>query len=245
MHGWMRKLKSKTSAFLQCKEASQDDYTSRVTNEAASVERLSPSSNLVVSSSSSSLLSLSSSSALNIPASSSKAHLPVTTTLSSAARWSRKYDVVVCHSSVERDIEEATRLVAFLEVAPRCFRCFLWHRDSIPGAAIATELSRAIQDSHCKALLITPHFIQEGWCKYMVQQSLAAGPMSDRTIPLIQNLPHDQYPKVLQSVFYVDLSTNPDRGYKLVCSSVLKVLHDMVNTEKIVEVDRTRFDEDK
>ncbi|KAK0149845.1 Toll/interleukin-1 receptor domain-containing adapter protein [Merluccius polli] len=146
-------------------------------------------------------------------------HLPVGA-LTSAARWSRKYDVFVFNSSAETDVEEATRLVAFLEVAPRRFRCFLWHRDFSPGAAIPTELCRAMQDSHCTALLITPHFLQDGWCKYMMQQALASGPMSSSTIPLIRNLPRDQYPQVLQCFYYVDLSTNPDHGYKRVLLSV-------------------------
>ncbi|KAG7278496.1 hypothetical protein CRUP_004105 [Coryphaenoides rupestris] len=120
------------------------------------------------------------------------------------------------------DIEEAKRLVTFLEVEPRCFRCFLWHRDSSPGAALFSELCQAMQDSHCNALLITPHFLREDWCQYMVQQALVAGPMSNRTIPLIQNLPRAQYPPVLKCFWSVDLSRNPDRGYELVCSAVLK-----------------------
>lgn len=38
-------------------------------------------------------------------------------TLGSELRWKRKYDVFVCHSYAQRDIEEAGRLVSFLETA--------------------------------------------------------------------------------------------------------------------------------
>lgn len=153
---------------------------------------------------------------------SSHTWLPPAAILSSAARWSRKYDVFVCHSSTDTDIEEAKGLVTFLEATPRCFRCFLWHRDSSPGAAIFSELCQAMQDSHCTALLITPLFLCEEWCQYMLQQALVVGPMSNRTIPLIQNLPRAQYPPALKCLWFVDLSRNIDRGYELVCSALLK-----------------------
>lgn len=142
--------------------------------------------------------------------------------LSSPLRWSRKYDVYVCHSSVHTDTEEAVRLVSFLEASPRSLRCFLWHRDACPGAAVATELCQAVQDSHCRALLITPNFLQDNWCKYMMHQALSEGPMSNRIIPLIQNLSHPEYPQELKFVFYIDLSKNTHHGYTLVGKTVLQ-----------------------
>uniref|UniRef100_A0A8C2ZH72 TIR domain containing adaptor protein n=1 Tax=Cyclopterus lumpus TaxID=8103 RepID=A0A8C2ZH72_CYCLU len=141
---------------------------------------------------------------------------------SSLLRWSRKYDVVVCHSSVHSDIQEAVRLVSFLEASPRSLRCFMMQRDACPGGAISTELCQAVQDSHLRALLITPDFLQDDWCTYMMHQVLAEGPMSNRIIPLVQNLSHSQYPQELRFYFYIDLDRNPDRGYNLVNTTVLK-----------------------
>lgn len=140
--------------------------------------------------------------------------------LSSLLRWSRKYDVFVCHSSVQSDIEEAIRLVSFLEASPQCLRCFLWQRDTCPGGAIPTELCEAVQDSHLRAMLITPNFLQDDWCKYMMHQALAEGP--SRIIPLIHNLSHSQYPLELKFYFYTDLSKNPDQAYTRVNKTVLK-----------------------
>lgn len=142
--------------------------------------------------------------------------------LSSEMRWKRKYDLLLCHSLADSDIEEAKRLVSFLEASPRSLRCFLWQRDVCPGGAVSTEFCQAVQDSHLQALLITPNFLQDDWCKYMMHQALAEGPMSNRLIPLIQNLSHSQYPQELKFYFYINLNSNTDRGYDLINRTVLK-----------------------
>lgn len=141
--------------------------------------------------------------------------------LSSLLRGSRRYDVFVCHSSVEGDSEEAGRLVTFLEGSPHRLRCFLQHRDDCPGGATSTELCQAVQNSHLWALLITSNFLQDEWCQYMMNQALAEGPMSRRIIPLIQNLPRSLYPQELRFYSYIDLSRDPDRGYALLYKTVL------------------------
>ncbi|KAF7664781.1 hypothetical protein LDENG_00165180 [Lucifuga dentata] len=161
--------------------------------------------------------------------------------LSSPIRWSKKYDVLVCHSSVQTDNEEAMRLVSFLEASPRSLRCFLWQRDSCPGAAIPTELYQAVQDSHCRALLITPDFLQDDWCKYMMHQALVERPMSNQMIPLVQNLSHSQYPQELKFLFYIDLSRNPDRAYTLINKTVLNYLEGLVKNEKTLDCDMDSF----
>lgn len=142
--------------------------------------------------------------------------------LSSLQRWRRKYDVFVCHSSADSDCDEAGRLVSFLEASPRCLRCFLQHRDDCPGGATSTELCQAVRDSHLWALLITPDFMQDDWCQYMMHQALAEGPMSNRIIPLVQNLSRSQYPQELKFYFSIDLTRNPDRGYALLNKTVVK-----------------------
>lgn len=148
--------------------------------------------------------------------------------LNSPQRWTRKYDVVVCHSLVDSDTEEAIRLVSFLENSPRSLRCFLWHRDTCPGGAVSTELCQAVQDSHIRVLLITPHFLEDEWCKYMMHQILAEGPMSNQMVPLLQGLLSSQYPKEIKFFFYIDLSHNRDRGYDLVNRSVLEYLKNLI-----------------
>uniref|UniRef100_A0A8C8EQ23 TIR domain-containing protein n=1 Tax=Oncorhynchus tshawytscha TaxID=74940 RepID=A0A8C8EQ23_ONCTS len=145
--------------------------------------------------------------------------------LSSMIRWSQTYDLCVCHSPV--DIEEAIRLATYLE-KPACgLRCFLRQRDASVGGAIPTELCQAVQSSHCWALLITPNFLLDDWCQYMMHQALSEGPMSNRIIPLVLNLSYSQYPKELRFYYYKDLSKNPERGYTQVYKTVLKYLEDM------------------
>ncbi|TDH15068.1 hypothetical protein EPR50_G00027770 [Perca flavescens] len=223
MHGWIQKfLKSRASVSAQCEQEAK--VTNKLLSSVGSVTT-SPSSTSSCSSSSSS------SSSSSLGTSRSKSQQPQSA-LSSLLRWNRKYDVLVCHSSVDSDIEEAVRLVSFLEASPCSLRCFLWQRDTCPGGAMSTELCQAVQNSHLRALLITPHFLQDDWCKYMMHQALAEGPMSNRIIPLVQNLSHSEYPQELRFYFYIDLSRNPDRGYALVNKTVLKYLKDLVKNEK-------------
>jgi len=106
--------------------------------------------------------------------------------------------------------ELAVRRVSFLEASPRSLRCFLMQRDAWPGGAISTELCQAVQNSHFRALLTTPDFLQEDWCTYIMHQVLAEGSMSNRIIPLIHNLSHSQYPQKLRFYYYIDLGRNPD-----------------------------------
>ncbi|XP_030008710.1 toll/interleukin-1 receptor domain-containing adapter protein [Sphaeramia orbicularis] len=157
--------------------------------------------------------------------------------LNSPQRWTRKYDVLVCHSLVDSDTEEAIRLVSFLENSPRSLRCFLWHRDTCPGGAVSTELCQAVQDSHIRVLLITPHFLEDDWCKYMMHQILAEGPMSNQMIPLLQGLLFSQYPMEIKFLFYIDLSSNRDRGYALVNKTVLQYLRNLVKNGTPLDCD--------
>ncbi|XP_047450457.1 toll/interleukin-1 receptor domain-containing adapter protein [Mugil cephalus] len=220
MHGLLQKLKSRVSL------STQHEQEARVTkNSGTSAVSAAPSSSS----------SSSSSQRTTCP---TKEQLPVV--LSSASRWKRKYDVFVCHSSAHSDVEEATRLVSFLETSPRNLRCYLWQRDNCPGGAISTEFCQAMQNSHLRALLITPSFVQDDWCNYMMHQALAEGPMSNRMIPLIQNLSHSQYPQELKFYYYIDLSKNPE-GYTFVNKTVLKYLEDLIKKEKILDcnVDRS------
>ncbi|CAJ1065853.1 toll/interleukin-1 receptor domain-containing adapter protein [Xyrichtys novacula] len=152
--------------------------------------------------------------------------------LSSQERFNRKFDVLVCHSSVDSDIEEAQRLVSFLEASPCGFRCFLRGRDDSPGSAISTELYEAVQNCHVWALLITPNFLEDEWCKYMMHQALAEGPMSHRIIPLIKNLSRAQVPQELRFFFHIDLNINPHRGLTVLTQTVLKNLEELVKKSK-------------
>ncbi|XP_049433422.1 toll/interleukin-1 receptor domain-containing adapter protein-like [Epinephelus fuscoguttatus] len=232
MHGWFQKLlKSRASVPAQCEQETK-------------VAKKSVSS---VSSASTSSPSTSTSSSLSSSPSLGTAPFKKTSqpqsALSSLLRWSRKYDVFVCHSSVHSDTEEAIRLVSFLEASPQSLRCFLWQRDTCPGGAMSTELCQAVEESHLRALLITPNFLQDDWCIYMMHQALAEGPMSNRLIPLVQNLSRSQYPQELRFFFYIDLSRNPDRGYTLVNKTVLKYLQDLAIKEKELECNTDSSDE--
>ncbi|XP_042342706.1 toll/interleukin-1 receptor domain-containing adapter protein isoform X2 [Plectropomus leopardus] len=219
MHGWFQKL-------LKSAREQEEKVTKK---SSASSESTLPSST--------SSWSLSSSSSSLQGTTSSKTPSQPPSVLSSLLRWRRKYDVFVCHSSEHSDTEEAMRLVSFLEASPRSLRCFLWQRDTCPGGAFSTELCQAVEDSHLRALLITPNFLQDDWCIYMMHQALAEGPMSNRLIPLVQNLSHSEYPQELRFYFYIDLSRNPDRGYTLVNKTVLKYLQDLVKNENDCDID--------
>lgn len=210
--GWFQKiLKSRVSLSANCEQDGKETK-----NPVPSVDSVS------TSPSSSSAFFLSSSSSPSSPGTTPSSALHSQSPLSSLPRWSRKYDVFVCHSSVDSDCDEAGRLASFLEASPRRLRCFLQHRDDCPGGATSTELCRAVQNSHLWALLITPDFLQDDWCQYMMHQALAEGPMSNRIIPLVQNLSRSQYPQELKFYFSIDLSRNPDRGYALLNKTVLK-----------------------
>uniref|UniRef100_A0A1A8BKR0 Toll-interleukin 1 receptor (TIR) domain containing adaptor protein n=1 Tax=Nothobranchius kadleci TaxID=1051664 RepID=A0A1A8BKR0_NOTKA len=209
MYGWLQKhIKSRTTSSTQCGKGKIRENSAM------------PISILSTSSSSSSLLPLTPSEPRQLR-----------NALNSELRWRQKYDVFVCHSSAQTDIEEAIRLVLFLEAVPRSLRCFLWHRDTCPGGAIATEFCQAMQDSHIRALLITPSFVQDDWCNYVMHQALAEGPMSNRMIPLLQNLPHAEYPQEMRFYYYIDLSKNPDHGFSLVYRTVYRYLENLTHNE--------------
>ncbi|XP_074159955.1 toll/interleukin-1 receptor domain-containing adapter protein isoform X2 [Sminthopsis crassicaudata] len=122
---------------------------------------------------------------------------------SSDSRWSKTYDVCVCHS--EQDLMPVQELVSYLEGEPNGLRCFLHLRDAAPGGAIVSELCQAMGNSHCCVLFITPHFLQDPWCKYQMLQALSEAPGSEgHTIPLLAGLARSDYPPELRFMFYVD-----------------------------------------
>ena len=160
----------------------------------------------------------SSSSSSSSPLTSPSPSLPAVFT--SPVRRTRKYDLCLCYSHA--DIEVAMCMASYLEAQPRSLRCFLWQRDDCPGGAISTELCRAVQSSHFQALLISPNFIVDEWCKYLMYQALAEGPMSNCIIPLRLNLSFSQYPSELRFYSSIDLARNTEKGYELVFKTVLK-----------------------
>ncbi|CAK6972306.1 toll/interleukin-1 receptor domain-containing adapter protein [Scomber scombrus] len=212
MHGWFQKLLKSRVPSSTCKQEAK--VTQKVTSD------------------SNSSLSFTSSSCSSSPSPRTTSSKPTQSppALSSPLRWSLKYDVLVCHSSDPSDTEEAVRLVSFLEA--HSLRCFLVHRDTCPGGAFSTELCEAVQNSHLRALLITPNFLQDEWCMYVMHQALSEGPMSNRMLPLVYNLPHSQYPQELKFRFYFDLGKHPDQCYSRVNNTVLQYLQDMVKNEK-------------
>ncbi|XP_034557235.1 toll/interleukin-1 receptor domain-containing adapter protein [Notolabrus celidotus] len=212
MHGWFQRLwKSRVSLLTQREEEANATKTSA---SSVSSAFLSPSA-----------ATISQGTAPFEP-------LQPPSALSSQQRWSRKYDVLVCHSSVDSDTEEAGRLVSFLETAPSDLRCFIRHRDDSPGGAVSAELCEAVQNSHIWALLITPHFLHDEWCRYMMHQALAEGPMSHRIIPLVKNMSRSQVPQELKFFINVDLNINPHQGYALLNQTVLKYLEELVKKSK-------------
>ncbi|XP_062053312.1 toll/interleukin-1 receptor domain-containing adapter protein [Lepus europaeus] len=137
-------------------------------------------------------------------------------------RWSRDYDVCVCHS--EEDLAAAQELVSYLEGSAASLRCFLQLRDAAPGGAIVSELCQALSSSHCRVLLITPGFLRDPWCRYQMLQALSEAPGAEgRTIPLLSGLSRAAYPPELRFMYYVD-GRGPDGGFRQVREAVLHYL---------------------
>ncbi|XP_055129669.1 toll/interleukin-1 receptor domain-containing adapter protein isoform X4 [Symphalangus syndactylus] len=141
---------------------------------------------------------------------------------SGSSRWSKDYDVCVCHS--EEDLVAAQDLVSYLEGSTASLRCFLQLRDATPGGAIVSELCQALSSSHCRVLLITPGFLQDPWCKYQMLQALTEAPGAEgRTIPLLSGLSRAAYPPELRFMYYVD-GRGPDGGFRQVKEAVMRYL---------------------
>ncbi|XP_027733368.1 toll/interleukin-1 receptor domain-containing adapter protein [Vombatus ursinus] len=145
-----------------------------------------------------------------------------TESTSSSSRWCKTYDVCVCHS--EQDLIAVQELVSYLEGEPDRLRCFLQLRDAAPGGAIVSELCQAMGNSHCCVLFITPHFLQDPWCKYQMLQALSEAPASEgHTIPLLFGLARRDYPPELRFMFYVD-GNGFDNGFGKVKTTVWRYL---------------------
>ncbi|XP_043729475.1 toll/interleukin-1 receptor domain-containing adapter protein isoform X2 [Cervus elaphus] len=137
-------------------------------------------------------------------------------------RWSKDYDVCVCHS--EEDLAAAQELVSYLEGGAASLRCFLQLRDATPGGAIVSELCHALSSSHCRVLLITPGFLRDPWCRYQMLQALSEAPGAEgRTIPLMSGLSRAAYPAELRYMYFVD-GRGPERGFRQVKEAVMRYL---------------------
>ncbi|XP_067275883.1 toll/interleukin-1 receptor domain-containing adapter protein isoform X2 [Pseudorasbora parva] len=144
---------------------------------------------------------------------------PLPSVLFSSFRSARRYDLCVCHA--EKDIDLAQDLASFLEESSKGLRCYLQERDCPPGGAVSSELLQAVRDSHCWVLLLTPDFLKDDWCLYQMHQVLSEGPMSQRIIPAIINMPRSELPLELRFVFTVDLNMNKAFGYTQVYMTVI------------------------
>lgn len=149
-------------------------------------------------------------------------HVDSSSSSSSSGRWSKDYDVCVCHS--EEDLEAAQELVSYLEGSKASLRCFLQLRDATPGGAIVSELCQALSSSHCRVLLITPGFLRDPWCKYQMLQALTEAPGAEGcTIPLLSGLTRAAYPPELRFMYYVD-GRGQDGGFYQVKEAVIHYL---------------------
>ncbi|XP_063167045.1 toll/interleukin-1 receptor domain-containing adapter protein isoform X2 [Candoia aspera] len=137
-----------------------------------------------------------------------------------SARWSKLYDVCICHS--EGDLEFVEQLVAYLESQPEHFRCFLQLRDSAPGSAVVTELCNAVQNSHCWVLLITPNFLKDPWCCYQMHHALTEAPMANgRTIPVLKDIDRRDYPRELRCIYYISVVLQ-ENGFRQIKETVMR-----------------------
>uniref|UniRef100_A0A4W4H5M6 Toll-interleukin 1 receptor (TIR) domain containing adaptor protein n=1 Tax=Electrophorus electricus TaxID=8005 RepID=A0A4W4H5M6_ELEEL len=119
-----------------------------------------------------------------------------------------KYDVCVCYS--DKKFSQALALVSFLGSPSRGLCCYLQPCDCPLSGAVPIELCRAVQNSHCWVLLITPNFLKDDWCLYQMQQM----------------------PRELGCFFSVDLNRNREAGYTQVYKTVLQYLKEMCRKEE-------------
>ncbi|XP_056621450.1 toll/interleukin-1 receptor domain-containing adapter protein isoform X1 [Triplophysa dalaica] len=159
---------------------------------------------------------------------------PLPAVLSSTFRSTLKYDVCLCHS--DKDIDQVHSLVSFLEAPSKGLRCYLLERDCPPGGAVSTELLQALHDSHCWVLFITPNFLKDDWCLYQMHQVLSEGPISQRIIPAVLNIPRSELPQELRFVFCVDFNRNIEGGYNQVYKTLIHYLKDMLEKEESCNV---------
>ncbi|XP_052008801.1 toll/interleukin-1 receptor domain-containing adapter protein isoform X2 [Xyrauchen texanus] len=110
-------------------------------------------------------------------------------------------------------------------------RCYLQERDCPLGGAVSTELLQAVHDSHCWVLLITPNFLNDDWCLYQMHQVLSEGPMSQRIIPAVLNMPRSELPQELRFVFTVDFNRNKEVGYNQVYKTVIHYMKDIIEKD--------------
>ncbi|XP_057204089.1 toll/interleukin-1 receptor domain-containing adapter protein isoform X2 [Triplophysa rosa] len=136
----------------------------------------------------------------------------------------------------DKDIDQVRSLASFLEAPSKGLRCYLLERDCPPGGAVSTELLQAVHDSHCWVLLITPNFLKDDWCLYQMHQVLSEGPISQRIIPTVLNIPRSELPQELRFVFSVDLNRNIEGGYNQVYKTVIHYLKDMLEKEESCNV---------
>ncbi|KAH0623246.1 hypothetical protein JD844_031332, partial [Phrynosoma platyrhinos] len=155
----------------------------------------------------------------------------VNTSISESIRWSKLYDVCICHN--EGDLEFVEKLVSYLESQPEHFRCFLQPRDAALGSAIVTELCDAVQNSHCWVLLITPKFLTDPWCRYQMHQALTEAPMANgRTIPVLKDMDRKDYPKELRCIYYINVMTW-ETSFKQIKETLIRYLQELCeNTSK-------------
>ncbi|XP_060643374.2 toll/interleukin-1 receptor domain-containing adapter protein [Anolis sagrei] len=149
----------------------------------------------------------------------------VSTNSDDSIRWSKPYDVCICHN--EGDLDFVELLVSYLESQPERFRCFLQPRDAAPGGAVVTELCDAVQNSHCWVLLITPHFLTDPWCRYQMHHALTEAPMANgRTIPVLKDLNRKDYPRELRCIYYINVAIW-EASFKQIKETLIRYLQEL------------------
>ncbi|XP_053126246.1 toll/interleukin-1 receptor domain-containing adapter protein [Hemicordylus capensis] len=144
---------------------------------------------------------------------------------SDSARWSKPYDVCICHN--KDDLELVEELLSYMEGQPEHFRCFLQLRDSIPGRAIVTELCDAVQNSHCWVLLITPNFLEDPWCRYQMHHALMEAPMANgRIIPVLKDIERRDYPRELRCLYYITF-TLQENSFRQIKEAMIRYFQDL------------------
>lgn len=120
----------------------------------------------------------------------------------------QEFDLFIAYSSA--NTWAAKKIMEDLEERFKIKCCFA-DRDFLPGTEIAVNISFAIEKSDKVLMLISPDFVESGWCWFEQQEAFRKYALDKRhcIIPVMLETV-DEMPKLLRNITYVDFIKEDD-----------------------------------
>lgn len=120
----------------------------------------------------------------------------------------QEFDLFIAYSSA--NTQPAKTIMEDLEERFKIKCCFA-DRDFLPGTEIAVNISFAIEKSDKVLMLISPDFVESGWCWFEQQEAFRKYALDKRhcIIPVMLETV-DEMPKLLRNITYVDFQKEDD-----------------------------------